>query len=122
SPPPRVPPYGRSTRPLTPPPLFCGVLPGGDGSFPPPPAMPKPPSRSPHRPARERRSRRGTGSITLADVAKLAGVSAITASRALNTPDRVSPDALQRVREAVERTGYVPNMPARPPPSTPPPP
>src|SRR5215831_2549209 len=72
--------------------------------------MPKPPSRSPHRPARERRSRRGTGSITLADVAKLAGVSAITASRALNTPDRVSPDALQRVREAVERTGYVPNM------------
>ena len=72
--------------------------------------MPKPPSRSPHRPARERRTRRGTGSITLADVAKLAGVSAITASRALNTPDRVSPDTLQRVREAVERTGYVPNM------------
>ncbi len=61
-------------------------------------------------PARERRARRGSGSITLADVAKLAGVSAITASRALNTPERVSPDTLRRVREAVERTGYIPNM------------
>src|SRR5215475_10771940 len=61
-------------------------------------------------PARERRARRGSGRITLADVAKLAGVSAITASRALNTPDRVSPDTLQRVRDAVGRTGYVPNM------------
>ena len=68
------------------------------------------PPRSASVPARERRARRGTGRITLADVAKLAGVSAITASRALNTPDRVSPDALQRVREAIERTGYVPNM------------
>lgn len=58
----------------------------------------------------ERRSRRGTGSITLADVAKLAGVSPITASRALNTPEQVSPAALERVRDAVKRTGYVPNM------------
>src|SRR5262245_13428281 len=65
---------------------------------------------TPSHPARERRPRRGTGRITLADVAKLAGVSAITASRALNTPDQVSADALQRVRDAVERTGYVPNM------------
>jgi LacI family gluconate utilization system Gnt-I transcriptional repressor len=69
-----------------------------------------PPRSQPIAPARERRARRGSGRITLADVAKLAGVSAITASRALNTPDHVSPDALQRVREAVERTGYVPNM------------
>jgi LacI family gluconate utilization system Gnt-I transcriptional repressor len=58
----------------------------------------------------ERRSRRGGGGITLKDVAKLAGVAPITASRALNTPDAVSPAVLQRVREAVERTGYVPNM------------
>jgi len=65
---------------------------------------------TPSHPARERRARRGSGRITLADVAKLAGVSAITASRALNTPDRVSPDTLQRVRDAVGRTGYVPNM------------
>jgi len=57
-----------------------------------------------------RRSRRGTGSITLSDVAKVAGVSAITASRALNTPDKVSADALKRVQDAISRTGYVPNM------------
>ena len=59
---------------------------------------------------KERRSRRSSGGITLSDVAKVAGVSAITASRALNTPDRVSPDALARIRAAIERTGYVPNM------------
>lgn len=58
---------------------------------------------------RVRRGRRGGGGITLSDVAKLAGVAPITASRALNTPGAVSPSVLQRVREAVERTGYVPN-------------
>lgn len=57
-----------------------------------------------------RRGRRGTGSVILADVAKLAGVAAITASRALNSPDRVSPDTLKRVRAAVARSGYVPNL------------
>jgi LacI family gluconate utilization system Gnt-I transcriptional repressor len=58
----------------------------------------------------ERKSRRGTGSITLADVARMAGVSAITASRALNTPDRVTDETRQKVRDAVDRLGYVPNM------------
>src|SRR5438067_402876 len=57
-----------------------------------------------------RRTRRTSGGFTLRDVAKLAGVAPITASRALNTPDAVSPAVLQRVRDAVERTGYVPNM------------
>ena len=56
-----------------------------------------------------KRSRRGSGAITLRDVAKLAGVAPITASRALNTPDQVSPDVLQKVSDAVARTGYVPN-------------
>ncbi|MBA3624172.1 MAG: LacI family DNA-binding transcriptional regulator [Methylibium sp.] len=56
-----------------------------------------------------RRPRRGAGGITLGDVARLAGVSPITASRALNTPDQVAPETLARVREAVARTGYVPN-------------
>lgn len=56
-----------------------------------------------------RRSRRGSGAVTLHDVARLAGVAPITASRALNTPERVSPDVLQRVHDAVARTGYVPN-------------
>ena len=61
-------------------------------------------------PAPVKRTRRGAGGLTLRDVAKLANVAPITASRALNTPQAVSPAILQRVREAVERTGYVPNM------------
>ncbi|WP_218510308.1 LacI family DNA-binding transcriptional regulator [Variovorax sp. dw_308] len=57
-----------------------------------------------------RASRRGSGGITLSDVSKLAGVSAITVSRALNTPGLVSPETREKVRLAVERTGYVPNL------------
>lgn len=57
-----------------------------------------------------RAPRRGSGGVTLADVSRLAGVSAITVSRALNTPDLVSPETREKVRLAVERTGYVPNL------------
>ena len=57
-----------------------------------------------------RGARRGSGGVTLNDVCKLAGVSAITVSRALNTPDRVSPETRERVRAAVQSTGYVPNL------------
>ena len=57
-----------------------------------------------------RAARRKSGGTTLRDVARMAGVSVITASRALNTPDKVSPEALQRIRTAVTRTGYVPNL------------
>lgn len=56
-----------------------------------------------------KRSRRGSGAITLRDVAKLAGVAPITASRAVNNPEQVSPEVLRKVTEAVQRTGYVPN-------------
>jgi LacI family transcriptional regulator, gluconate utilization system Gnt-I transcriptional repressor len=56
-----------------------------------------------------KRSRRSSGAITLHDVARLAGVSPITASRAINKPEQVSPELLKRVEEAVARTGYVPN-------------
>lgn len=56
-----------------------------------------------------RRTRRGSGAVTLHDVAKLAGVAPITASRALNTPGQVSDDVRKRVGDAVARTGYVPN-------------
>lgn len=56
-----------------------------------------------------RRTRRGSGAVTLHDVAKLAGVAPITASRALNTPDQVSAEALKKVTDAVARTGYVRN-------------
>ena len=54
--------------------------------------------------------RRGSGGITLDDVSKIAGVSAITVSRALNTPSRVTPETREKVRLAVESTGYVPNL------------
>lgn len=57
----------------------------------------------------QKRTRRGSGAITLRDVAMLAGVAPITASRALNTPSQVSDDVLRKVQEAVDRTGYVPN-------------
>ena len=63
---------------------------------------------SPKKPGRA--ARPGTGGITLNDVAKLAGVSAITVSRVLNTPAAVSPDTLERVRGAIARSGYVPNL------------
>ena len=56
-----------------------------------------------------RRTRRGSGAVTLHDVARLAGVAPITASRALNTPNQVSPEVLKKVSEAVSRTGYVRN-------------
>ncbi|TBU71923.1 LacI family DNA-binding transcriptional regulator [Phytopseudomonas daroniae] len=49
-------------------------------------------------------------SITLIDVAKVAGVSPITVSRALHRPEVVSEDARKKVLEAVRVTGYVPNM------------
>ena len=39
----------------------------------------------------------------------MAGVSAMTVSRALNHPERVAPDTLARVSDVVRRTGFVPN-------------
>ena len=54
--------------------------------------------------------RRGLDSVTLEDVARLADVSTITVSRALNHPDKVAKSTLQRVTKAIEQTGYVPNM------------
>ncbi len=60
-------------------------------------------------PEKIKKSRRSSGAITLRDVAKLAGVAPITASRAVNTPDQVSPEVLKKVQDAVARTGYVPN-------------
>lgn len=50
---------------------------------------------------------------TLADLARIAGTSSSTASRALNGRGYVSEDARQRLREAAERLGYVPNASAR---------
>ena len=57
-----------------------------------------------------RRGRRGSGKVRITDVAKLAGVAPITVSRVLNAPSSVAAETLRRVREAINRTGYVPNM------------
>lgn len=58
-------------------------------------------------------SSRSKGRVTLSDVARMAGVSAMTVSRALNDPDRVSEQVRERVRQAVEALGYIPNRAAR---------
>jgi LacI family transcriptional regulator len=47
------------------------------------------------------------------DVARHAGVSVGTVSNVLNRPDRVSPDAVERVQRAIEELGYVRNDAAR---------
>src|SRR5699024_6232250 len=50
---------------------------------------------------------------TLDEVARLAGVSRATASRAINGGNRVSEVAKRAVAEAVEELGYFPNQAAR---------
>jgi len=47
------------------------------------------------------------------DVARKAGVSVMTVSRALNDPDKVSKEMRLRVRAVVDEIGYVPNRLAR---------
>ncbi|PVY80838.1 LacI family transcriptional regulator [Cupriavidus alkaliphilus] len=49
-------------------------------------------------------------SVTLHDVAREAGVSLITASRALSNPRMVSEKTIARVQQAVAATGYIPNL------------
>lgn len=52
------------------------------------------------------------GGVTMEMVGRMAGVSQVTVSRALNHPDKVSPATLQRIQEAIRITGYVPNLTA----------
>lgn len=52
-------------------------------------------------------------STTIQDVARKAGVSAATVSRALSAPEKVSESTRARVAEAVEETGYAINQAAR---------
>ncbi|WP_461468555.1 HTH-type transcriptional regulator GntR [Melaminivora sp.] len=60
-----------------------------------------------------RRSSRASGRITLADVARAAGVSPITASRTLRGQRSVDPELAARVQQAVAQLGYVPDPAAR---------
>lgn len=51
--------------------------------------------------------------MTLADVARLAGVSVATASKALNAKDEVAPATRRRVIQAAEQLSFQPNVLAR---------
>lgn len=50
---------------------------------------------------------------SLKDVAKLANVSLMTVSRALNSPERLKPETLARVQVAINETNYVPDLSAK---------
>ena len=54
-----------------------------------------------------------SGKIRLTEVAKLAGVSPITASRFFRNPEALSVAKRERVDSAVKELGYVPNLAAR---------
>jgi LacI family gluconate utilization system Gnt-I transcriptional repressor len=49
---------------------------------------------------------------TLNDVARLAEVSAITVSRCIRDPERVSEETRERILQAIDELGYVPDMAA----------
>lgn len=51
--------------------------------------------------------------MTIADVAKHAGVSVATVSRVLNGENNVRPDTLIRVQQAIQDLNYTPNLSAR---------
>jgi LacI family transcriptional regulator len=53
------------------------------------------------------------GSVTIEEVARVAGVSRSTVSRVVNGSTAVSPEALGAVRHAIDSLNYVPNRAAR---------
>ncbi|MBY0530978.1 MAG: LacI family DNA-binding transcriptional regulator [Xanthobacteraceae bacterium] len=59
------------------------------------------------------RKSRKLGPIRLTEVAKLAGVSPITASRFFRNPEALSVSKRERVESAAKELGYVPNLAAR---------
>lgn len=61
-------------------------------------------------PKKSARTTASGSSLTLIDVAKVAGVSPITVSRALHRPEVVTEETRLKVLEAVRQTGYVSNM------------
>jgi len=58
-------------------------------------------------------ARAGAERSSARDVARLAGVSTATVSRALNLPSSVDPGTLSRVHAAIDKLGYVPSGAAR---------
>jgi LacI family transcriptional regulator len=58
-------------------------------------------------------SKSRTRSVTIADVAREAGVAQMTVSRAMNGHPHVKPETLTKVREAIAKLSYSPNQAAR---------
>lgn len=56
-----------------------------------------------------KRVRGGPKGLRIADVAAQAGVAPMTVSRVFNSPETVAPETLERVRQVVQKLGYVPN-------------
>jgi LacI family repressor for deo operon, udp, cdd, tsx, nupC, and nupG len=56
---------------------------------------------------KRRRPEKRRGAARIKEVARLASVSTATVSRALTTPERVSPATRTRVMDAVAKVGYV---------------
>jgi len=50
------------------------------------------------------------GSVRMQEIAERSGVTAMTVSRALRTPNKVSPETLDRIRKAIDELGFVPNF------------
>lgn len=61
----------------------------------------------------QRKKTRASASVTLEAVAQRAGVSTMTASRALSQPGQVSQGRRDRVAMAIDELGYIPNRAAR---------
>ncbi len=76
-----------------------------------PPAMPTPSGKYDAVRSGERRT--GQTCPTMADVAKAAGVSVMTVSRAVNGKSHVRESTRERILDAVAKLGYVPNAEAR---------
>jgi len=64
-------------------------------------------------PGRRRPRRSGSAAVRLEDVARLAGVSTASVSRALNAPDLVSLALRERIAHAVQELQWVPNAAAK---------
>lgn len=56
-----------------------------------------------------KRRERPRKAVTMAMVGRIAGVSQVTVSRALNDPSKVSPATLKKIQDAIAVTGFVPN-------------
>ena len=59
---------------------------------------------------KSRARRADKAGVTVREVAQAAGVSMITVSRVINTPQHVSPATLEKVNAAIAQLGYVPNL------------